>query len=515
MEPANSWAPMKSSSSVLRNITSSWALLITVSICQVVQIPVALKALGKEEFGLFAVVSQLLAMLMYVELGVTGAFSRLLIDGIANGRDRYQTVWASGFSLLLCQASVIFIAVLGMAPFIDNIFNIPPSLHSLACGLFIASGAITAGRYALDIFNITLYANQRLSVSNLIGIAGTVIQLGVFVLAIRMGLGLWAYIWSLVTSSAFGVISAFLFCRLGGLLPKLNFSGVSWQQIRSIFSLGMDVIFINLFNVFMSSAPLIFAGHFLTLQDVAVLAVNLKLVSLIYQIFHRIPGGAEPTLMTMISHGEIGKFRFGWQVIAKVSLASALFGGGCLYITSNLLIRWWTSPAMIMPATATLFLCLMPLRHMIHYLFVSSLVMFKEIRKVRFSLVLEALVYSALVIVLGKCFGLPGLLGGIILSLPLGAMWRGGYCFAKLSGCTLQSLMGMVFRVLFVPGFAFASLAVFATVEMRNSPFQVTLLMLAWCAINAVSLFTLAIHGNERTYLKELLSRVFPNAGKV
>lgn len=106
--------------SVRRNIThtiaSSWLCLIVTSIAQLLMIPIALSALSKADFALFAIISQVVTMIMLAEMGARSAASRLLIDGLAEGRDSYNRTWTAMIIVFGCQAFVMLLLVLMFIP---------------------------------------------------------------------------------------------------------------------------------------------------------------------------------------------------------------------------------------------------------------------------------------------------------------------------------------------------------------------------------------------------------------
>ncbi len=501
---------MKQTSQILRNVTSSWGLLAINSAIQLVQIPIALEALGKAEFGLFAIVSQMLGMLMYVEMGVSGALARLLIDGLAQGHERYRAVWSSGVVLLLVQSLIILGLVSAFVPFIDKIFNIPPELSLTARHLFLACGVLTAIRYFFNLFNLSLFVNQRLSISNGLGIIGCVLGFGIFVVAIKLGFGLWAYFWSMALGSAFGIIASFLVCYKHSLAPKFGWSLIQLNEVKEIFHLGLDVFFITLFSTFTMNSPLLFAGNILTLSETAALAVNLKLFGMAHQLFGRIYSGTEPVLMKMVSQGDFAGMRFWWNLAAKSAMTCAIFAGGCLFLGAPLVVGWWTSPNMVLPWAAGIFFCLMPLRFMMHLVLVSSLVIFKGIRHVRFSLVWEAFVYSCLILLLGKHFGVTGLLAGIILSFPLGAVWRGAAWLAKLSQYPPAELAKTIARTLVPPLSALGCIILISREEMLGRLPYVVGMSILWCAINGIAFYGIALTKSERSAIASYLLRLLP-----
>ena len=92
-------------------------------------VPLALHYLTREEFGLWALVSQLAWYLMLIDTGMSNATGRHLID---HKDDRasggYGSVLQTGLTVLGAQGGILWLAVLAAAPLVSAAFKLPPHL---------------------------------------------------------------------------------------------------------------------------------------------------------------------------------------------------------------------------------------------------------------------------------------------------------------------------------------------------------------------------------------------------
>ena len=500
---------MSRSLGLIRAVTSSWLSLIVLVATQLVQVPVALAHLTGEEFGLYGVLSQFLATLMFADLGVSFAFGRLLIDGRAGGPDKYQEIWSSGLLLCLFQAGIVATVILGATPWVVPFFKVPTALAVEARAVFLALGAIQVVRYALNIYPLALFAGQRIATTNALQTISAVLQFASFIVAIRAGLRLWAYVISIGLSTAFLCVASIWVCRSAGLTSGWTFQRASRAQVWSIFRLGLDVFFSSSFNLFMANSLLLFAGFLFSLQTVAVFSVNLKLHQMLVQILQRAPGAAEPSLMELVSHNDLPRFRFGWGVIAKATLAATICGSGCFYLLAPTVVSWWAGPEMVMGTATVAWLALASLRLMLHYFLVGTLVMFKEIRRVRWVMLLEAAVYCGLAVILGKRFGLSGLLAAFVMSLLAGAIWRGSRELTRLAGMEPRFLAALTLRTCILPLTAFCTLVLLGLGKPGTGWGELSAQTLGWCLLNAACFFFVTLRSDERQHLRSLCEQVF------
>ena len=109
-----------------RNLATSYLQLGVNVVYSLVSVPLILHFLPKAEFGLWAVLVQLMSYLSLLDLGMTSAVARLLVD---HKDDRANGVYGSfiktAMLVSLAQALMILVLVLCGAPILASLMNIP------------------------------------------------------------------------------------------------------------------------------------------------------------------------------------------------------------------------------------------------------------------------------------------------------------------------------------------------------------------------------------------------------
>jgi O-antigen/teichoic acid export membrane protein len=494
----------KAISSFSQTVASSWFSLVIVSACQLIAIPVALSTLNKADFALYAVIIQMLMTVMLAEFGVKSACARLLIDARSKGTDAYDRMWNASTAVFGIQAVVMLLLILGLAPFIGALFHLGAHQARTAQWIFIAVGLINTANYALSIFATGLLAGQRLAQVNLLTSISSIVQLAIFFIAIKAGAGLWAYPIGMVAMVActqfIAIRRAFKYDLVGHMNPSL----LDWSEVKTVFRLGFDVFIAAVFSMVMGNSLLIFSGHLLTLEQTAVLAINLKLVSLMTQILQRIPGSAGPMLMKMVSDGKDPQFRIWWTFVTKATISLSLFGAGMFVIWNQIIVSHWTSKEMILPMVAAILLALIPFRYLVHYQFVNSLTIFKEIRRVKLMLGWEILLYTALAYSLGRKFGLNGLLAANLLSMCGGALLGGIKWFAVFSKIPIRSQSLLLARMTCPLAFSFAAIAWLGHSSFGSGWIASLCLSIVWALCFALIGYSMILNSRERHELQTL-----------
>ncbi|GAA5496672.1 hypothetical protein Rhal01_02857 [Rubritalea halochordaticola] len=486
-----------------KTVASSWGSLVIVTVTQLLMIPVALSVLSNAEFALFAVITQLMNTIRLAEIGVRAACVRLLVDVRVKDEEKYAQMWSSAVFVFLLQGGVILLAVGAIAPFIGVLYNLEGYLSTLGTQVFCAMGVITAFNYVLSVHATAMLAGQRLHLVNIIAIVGALLDLVIFVSCIKLGFGLWSYVIAVVSTTAFKSYYIRHYSRRSGLSRKFHWAEVKAENVKVIFKLGLDVAVGTIYTVVLGNSLLIFSGNLLSLGVTAILAVNLKLINTITQILQRIPGAAEPVLMRLVSESKLDDFYKWWKLVTKLSVVLSLLACGGYLLWGDFIITLWVGKEMTLTGLPLILLGFIPVRFIIHYVFVHSLVIFKELRKVKVSLIWEMVLYVALVYWWTPLYGLKGLLFANLASMAGGSLMFGVKWMAVYSQREYREIMNVLLKttlplslavVLFCAGAASMGLGFWSS----------SLVTLLWCTFTAIVLVFAILDARERERVFEL-----------
>jgi O-antigen/teichoic acid export membrane protein len=434
----------------LRGVSSSWVLLLVVALVQLAQIRIGRDRFTQEEFVLFNVLSSLVGLFFIVELGIRSAFARLLLDAEMEGGVAVDRLWSSTNCVLALQAAAMLVLGALCLPFLPEWFNAPPALVPSVRWVFASLCLLTALGYAFGMHTVALMAHQRFVLVNSINIFSSLAGFALFYFAIQSGAGLWAAVAGAVP---FFIGSSFIAPVASGRLlisRPLKLDHVSKAEVRSVFSLGLDLFWIGLYNLILGHTLLVFAGSMLPAAIAAGFSVNLKFAQLALQAAQRMPGTAEPILSRLVVRNEIVRFRDAWQLSAKAALLTTLLAAGGLYLWMGWTIERWTSKADVINGVPLLFLSLLPVRYITHTVFVLSATIFKAGREIRGPLVFELCIYSVMAYFFSSTMGLAGLLLANLVSLPFGSLFSGIRLLMRQGGF-LRNVVTRIFSCLILP----------------------------------------------------------------
>ena len=154
---------------VLQSVGSGYVLLAATALYTLGSVPLALNYLTTEEFGLWALITQVTAYLALIDLGMTASVGRALFDfkdDLASGD--YGAVVQTGFLVLVVQGVLLFAVGMWLAPLLGRGLRIPAHLDQDFTRLFCWQCLIAAGGFAPKILGCLLVAQHRYDIVNYI-----------------------------------------------------------------------------------------------------------------------------------------------------------------------------------------------------------------------------------------------------------------------------------------------------------------------------------------------------------
>jgi len=495
-----------------QGVASSWiATLITV-VYSLLSVPIALKYLSADEFGLLMLLMQIATYFNLVDLGMTAATARLLIDHKERpAAGQYGSFILAGAAVCLLQAIIILLVGWLVTPSVIRAFSIEPEYADVANHLLRWLSVTFAIGSALRIFSSVLYANRRVDLVVLLMSLVPLLSLGLMWLVLSSGWGMHGLAWAfLLPSLAAGTLAAIAAFRLR-LMPAGNaWRYPAWDQFREMFLLGKDMFLITVGNQVLEASQLMIVTRTMGLGGAAVWSVSTKLFTLVYQLVTKIEGTAIVFFSEMMVQGEKSRLalRFGhiYQLTAGLSVVALAF----VAAINQPFVTVWAKADLAWSPFLGLLLGLVVYLNCVTKCQVDLIMHSKDIRGLRYIYLFEALGFVALAIYASTHIGFAGvLLAAIVCAIlfrGLYAMHRTATYFQVPASLIAWSWLrrSLLAGALLLP---FVLTAPFVA-SLTTSPWAQLVLSSLWAGIPAlVVLSTVALPHDVRT---EVLGKILP-----
>lgn len=409
------------------SLLSGYALILANILYTLASIPLALHFLSREEFGLWALVSQVCNFnQIIIDLGMSGAIARILIDHKDDqSSDAYGAVILTGSLVLLIQG--LLIALVGgiISFWLPQLMDVPTAHWHEFRLLVIGQCILLAISFVLRIFTFVLQAHQRFDIGNYSQIVcfllGFIAQWASF----AAGLGLYSLLISGAVSTLVLGVTGWWQARRLKLLPASGRWGKPTKKIfKELFLYGTDMflVSIGLQLITASQAPVI--TRTLGLEAVAVWSVASKLFTLSQQLVFRLLDFSLAAFSEMMVRGEKTRLqqRFRDLIILSGSASAAL--AVTMALCNRAFLHLWTHDRISWPIENDILMGCSLIIYAATRCHIGLACITKTVGAMKFIYFAEGVLFVSLGLILAPRMGLTGvILGGILTNILLSGVY--------------------------------------------------------------------------------------------
>lgn len=307
-------------------------------------VPLALHYLGKAEFGLWALVSQLGGYILLIDLGMSSSIGRILID---HKDDRVSGAYGGAIKTgtLVCWAQAIIIVLAGSAlSFLaGSLLHVQAGLRNDFVWLMIGQSVLLGISFASRIFGNILIAHQRLDINSYGAAGGFFLNLAATWLGFTLGWGVFSILLGQGIMTLGNVVVTICGCLRLRLLPAAGEWGrVSRAQFREMFVFGQGIFLMTLGNQLIGASQTILLTRLLGLETAAVWSVCTRIYNMLILIVWRIADYSAPALSEMIVRRERARLLARFRDMAVLMASLGLLCGALFALNNSAFVQVWT-----------------------------------------------------------------------------------------------------------------------------------------------------------------------------
>lgn len=267
------------SSSLFRSLASNWLGLAAAAVIGFLLSPFVVRSLGPELYGVWALIVSINSQLVILDFGVRKALIKYVAEYRVRGdAQQLSALVSSATAMLLAAATVGFILLAAITPFLQNWFGIDQVYAGVAQVVFLISALDAASELLFGVFDGTLAGSERYDTINIINVTRLLANATLVVVVLNAGYGI------------LGLVLVVFITRLGqrvwmGLAthhynPGLALSPalINWQHCRTIAGYGGWASVGVLSTRLIYNIDSLVVGYFLGPLAVALYAVPLIIV---------------------------------------------------------------------------------------------------------------------------------------------------------------------------------------------------------------------------------------------
>jgi len=403
---------MSRSKRFISGLLSSYAAIGINILYTLASVPLALHYLNKEEFGVWALVTQLSGYLMLLEFGMGGSVARFLADHKDHMEDGiYGSILRTGGRVFAIQGVLVAVLGLALAWFAPPLLRMPTHLHQPFAILMAAQALLSGARLSLGALASPLWCHQRLDLSNLSSSLSLIGALVMLWIGFHLGWHLYSLTISTAVGSFIGSISIYLFCHRLSLYPPREHRGNYDQKVfRELIHFGSSLFLMNLGSQLTSASQVVIVSRLLGMEAAATWSISTKIFNMAQQFVSRILDSSAGGLAEMVVREETAQLQKRFKDLVSISAVMAVAASAAIALTNGAFVQIWTAGNVIWNPWNDLLLAFVLYCTAVTRCHTGLVGISKQIRNMRFVYLLEGLVFISLSICIVPWLGLAGLL---------------------------------------------------------------------------------------------------------
>lgn len=309
--------------------------------------PYIIKHLGKQEFGIWALVGVISSYAQLSDFGITESLVKFMAEYQArNDAERINKLINTAFTVyLLLSVTCCFLFLLVLPYVVEKVMNIPQPLQSKALHVFTIAIVLFSINMIMGVFGSLIIGFQRMGYSNLISLCSTVLTAVGTVFFLYNGYGLAGLIYNNFIVTMFVVLANVLAAR--HLFPQMRINPFAWfskEILAKIFDFSWKVQITNITQLMIFQIDRVLLSHYLGLESVSYYEVANRIAtqarSFVASIFSPMIPAASALHATEENDKVAGLYRrsFKYMTIAAVPFSILVI------VLAHPFIRVWMGP---------------------------------------------------------------------------------------------------------------------------------------------------------------------------
>lgn len=417
--------------------------MLIINIVGLVLTPFVLKYLTKEEFALFYIAGDLLMWLGLAQLGVSSSYNSRAAQlfGQKNEEDlKYLT--SSAWGLQIVSSILILLAGIVLSFFVNSFFDVKDNAHQTQT-FFLILVIASAAQVMSQVFSALLVSSKLINIDNRIRIVSVIPKIVFTVLFLLAG-------WKLV-----GLALANMIASITPIIISIYYVSKKFPQIpiklkywtrKHTGELLMNGIWFTIGGVagiLVSGLDRIVIAKVVSLEIVASFLITQKLYFLADKVLGQVFNVTRPYMGQLYGSGSYQRMYTLYKFFKRLSIFIAVLSAALIFLINDIFVKIWVGSELFAGQTVSFFIAINFILQFV--LLPNRVILATTMHRLSWQnllRVIEGVLNLTLSIVLGKIYGIPGvILGSIFSSLIISNVVFNFFCdeLFKVNGLKTNS----------------------------------------------------------------------------
>jgi O-antigen/teichoic acid export membrane protein len=410
----------------IRSLISGYATLGANVLYTLLSVPLALHYLSKDEFGLWALVMQITAYLLLLEMGMTGSVARFLIDYKDHPEaGDYGSLITTGSAVFMVQGLCILAGGSLLSLCLPGLLHVPAASARVLQVLVATQAAIIGAFFVGRIFSGLLQAHQRFDVMGYMQIVQLAASLGAQWLTFHLGWGLYSLLAaSFLSAFLETTISLLAVWRLRLFPSRRGWGRPRLKVFKEVFAYSNDLFLLMVGSMLLNASQVIIVSRELGMSAAAVWSIATKTFQVAYQFVQRIFDYSASALAEMIVRGETLNLRRRFRDVLLLTASCVIFSGASTAVCNGAFLQVWTKGAVFWPWRNDALMAVWLLLNCVNRCYICMAGYAKDLNRIRWVYLLEGICFVVTASLTVSRLGMSGIISMAILS---NLIWSGSY----------------------------------------------------------------------------------------
>jgi O-antigen/teichoic acid export membrane protein len=412
------------------SLLSGYVLLGVNILFTLASVPLALHYLSTQEFGLWAVTTQVAGYIALMDFGLSAAASRILIDYKDHQNpEEYGGIIQTSAWVGLSQAALIFLVGILLAFVMGPLLHIPSQLGRKFLWLMIGQCGVMATMFATRIIGQILTANQRFDVGNYGSAFSFAVNYAVMWWGFAHGAGVFGMMWGQAAALIGALAINWIGCYKLKLFPRRGQWGrPSWEKFHELFAFGRDIFLYALGYQFVNFSQTMLLTRLIGLNAALTWGICTRAYLVLVQVIGRIFDYSTSALAEMMVRGEREQLLRRFRDITVLSVNLAVAAGALFAVGNGPFVKVWTAGRIQWSPLNDLLLAVWLVISIVVRVHIGLVGQTKAFHFMRFIYFIEGLVFIGLTILLHRFGGITmmlmvSIMCSLCFTFPYG-LWR-------------------------------------------------------------------------------------------
>lgn len=401
-----------------KNIAGSFLVKGWSCIVQFLLVPITLLCLNQYEYGIWLTVNSILLWIDQFDIGLGNGLRNKLAESLAHdnrlrARRLVSTTFLTLFVIILPIVAVCAIAI--SLSDCNSILNVDATVIPNLKGILLVSVAIVGATFVFKFIGNIYMGLQLTAISNLIVVLGqTVALIGIMALAFLdcHSLMAVAIVYTISPLIVYLITYPITFSRYDYLRPSVHM--FDKEELSGIFSLGIKFFVVQIAGLVIYASSNVLISKILSPSEVAPYQISYRYFSLAITIFAIIAAPLWSATTDAYAKGD-----WAWINNVMVRMRKIMIAFLLLLIVMALMSSWiysvWIGDSVSIPNSLSWMMVAYVAVLIYSTCYSNILFGIGKIRVITIATVAEAIIYIPLAIIMGRSYGLMGIVGTLIL----------------------------------------------------------------------------------------------------